>query len=266
MDRIDERIDRETSTPLLPPSKRAKSEKSPPNPTTRWWLNLSLMKKSSALKNDKEQVSELPSVDIIIPAYNAETTIDDALSSAYFQSYPGPMHLIVYDDRSSDTTTAKVREFMERNCTKIVAGAPTRKVTLLSNRNLGNGGAGFARDRCSNHGSGSVLVLLDSDDIMMHTRVEVQVSALMATSVPDKMIVGCRFYREPEGSTRHYTNWANSLTEERLYLEQYRELTILQPTWCLTRARFEELGGYGEGQLCVEGETQTELKLAEDLR
>ena len=59
-----------------------------------------------------------------------------------------------------------------------------------------------------------------------------------------RAIVGSRFYRDPANSTHHYTDWANGLSPDRLYLEQYRELTLLHPTWCMMRSRFEYLGGY----------------------
>ncbi|GMH73353.1 hypothetical protein TL16_g06168 [Triparma laevis f. inornata] len=110
--------------------------------------------------------------------------------------------------------------------------------------------------------------MLDSDDVMMKTRVENQVSVLtqMEESKAKKTIVGCNFYREPENSTQHYTTWANTLTPERIYLEQFRELTLLQPTWCMFRSRFEELNGYTTKSLSLPTETEAELKLAEDLR
>lgn len=58
-----------------------------------------------------------------------------------------------------------------------------------------------------------------------------------------------------------------ALSRFRLYLEQYRELTVLQPTWCLFRSRFDELDGYlRRVDFALEEETKEELRLAEDLR
>jgi len=59
-----------------------------------------------------------------------------------------------------------------------------------------------------------------------------------------KLLLGCNFIREPINSTWHYMTWANTLPEDRLYLEKYREVTIIQPTWMIHRLRFMELGGY----------------------
>ncbi|GMI13131.1 hypothetical protein TrVE_jg2581 [Triparma verrucosa] len=205
----------------------------------------------------------LPAVDVIVPAHNCESTIEDALSSAYFQSYCGLISILVYDDCSSDDTAARVSSFVKNH-----PDTPCRRIKLVAPTTDEPGGAGFARNSASKAGTSPILVLLDSDDVMMRQRVEKQVAVLtqMEDSKAKRTIVGCNFYREPEGSTQHYTNWANTLTPERIYLEQFRELTLLQPTWCLHRARFEELDGYTTSALSVAGETEVELKLAEDLR
>jgi len=60
-------------------------------------------------------------------------------------------------------------------------------------------------------------------------------------------LLGCQFDRDPPDSTWHYAHWANHLlTPDRLSLEQFREITLLQPTWMLSRSRFDQLGGYIE--------------------
>ena len=50
--------------------------------------------------------------------------------------------------------------------------------------------------------------------------------------------------RIPEGSTARYVAWANRLTNEQLYQHQYRECTLLAPTWFLRRDWFHEVGGF----------------------
>lgn len=50
--------------------------------------------------------------------------------------------------------------------------------------------------------------------------------------------------RKPENSMRHYTAWLNKLTNEDLMKYQYREVLIIQPTWMMTRATFDRVGGY----------------------
>ncbi len=120
-------------------------------------------------------------------------------------------------------------------------------------------GAGHARNRCSKlRTTPSVtrttvttsrfICLLDSDDIMHQHRVAEQVSVMLKLSPQERLstILGCTFERIPQDSTWHYTNWANNLTDERLILERFREVTVLQPTWMMDRSRFDVLGGYIE--------------------
>jgi len=93
------------------------------------------------------------------------------------------------------------------------------------------------------------LCLLDSDDIMHEYRIAEQVSVMLNLSSNDERdltILGCTFSRIPEDSTWHYTSWVNNLSDERILLERFREVTVIQPTWFLTRKRFEILGGYIE--------------------
>jgi len=93
------------------------------------------------------------------------------------------------------------------------------------------------------------LCILDSDDLMHPTRIAEQTCAMLSISdvkVRERTLMGCQFERIPKDSTHHYSQWANSLSYERLYLEQFRECTLLQPTWFISKAWFESLGGYIE--------------------
>lgn len=92
---------------------------------------------------------------------------------------------------------------------------------------------------------------------MHHTRVAEQVGYLLEMDPIERQrtLLGCTFQRDPPNSTWHYTNWANSLSDERLHLERFREVTLLQPTWMLSYIRFRELGGYIEAPLPASDES-----------
>jgi hypothetical protein len=123
-------------------------------------------------------------------------------------------------------------------------------------------GAGYARNKAiqmqpddNDHGCSNALrflCLLDSDDIMHRHRIIEQTHYMMNSVKPEVMsrtLLGCQFARDPPDSTWHYSRWANSLSDERLLLERYREVTILQPTWFLCRSRWALLGGYVEAPI-----------------
>ena len=52
-------------------------------------------------------------VSVIIPCYNAERWIDEAIQSALNQTY-SPVEVIVVDDGSSDGSWKKIQEFGSR--------------------------------------------------------------------------------------------------------------------------------------------------------
>ena len=58
------------------------------------------------------------------------------------------------------------------------------------------------------------------------------------------VLIGSGFVRDPPGSTAHYTEWCNALTPAQLWLQQFREVTVIQPTWFLSREAFDRVGGY----------------------
>ena len=224
-------------------------------------------------------------IDVIIPCHNSSTTIIEALESVVSQTYPHDLiTCCIYDDASSDNTLLVIRNFVaEKKTTKI----PIKFCVSASTPFSESKGAGFARNEAVKLGTSSILALLDSDDVMQPERLALQADCLGKSPDDfDKKIVGCKFFRLPANSTSHYTEWANSLDNSRLYLEQFRECTVLQPTWMLSRRRFENLGGYltngvnGGGDCDCDGggdvtpplvltfknENPNELRLAEDLR
>ncbi len=50
-----------------------------------------------------------PAVAILVPARDEEETIGDTVRSILAQDYPGPLRLLVVDDRSADDTAAAAR-------------------------------------------------------------------------------------------------------------------------------------------------------------
>jgi len=186
----------------------------------------------------------LADVSIIVAARNAEATLDECLGSVCRQegvAGAGAREVSLWDDASTDGTAAAAEAWRARLLAAgwaLTVGATGGSVGL---------GPGAARDRAVAASSGGVLVVLDADDVMHPTRVAVQVAALRGAA--PLTLVGAGFERRPADATRHYTAWANGLSTERLVLEQYREVTLIQPTWCLARSTFDAAGGYGAG-LC----------------
>lgn len=213
----------------------------------------------------------LPSlkVDVIIPVHNASSTIEETVRSAMDQTIP--QHLIsqlesykmsitvcCYDDGSADESWSILQRLVEEFSNGSSEGKQNRVAPSLLTQKSSDGvarGAGFARNKAvamqnqsNENGILHFLCMLDSDDTMHPHRVAEQVSFMLRMEPDERSmtLLGCKFDRDPPDSTWHYSQWANSLDDERLLHERFREVTILQPTWFLSRKRFLDLGGYVE--------------------
>jgi glycosyltransferase involved in cell wall biosynthesis len=59
----------------------------------------------------KQGSTEQMGVTVVIPAFNYERYVREAVASCLAQDYPGPVEVLVVDDGSTDGTAAVVREF-----------------------------------------------------------------------------------------------------------------------------------------------------------
>lgn len=214
-------------------------------------------------------------IDVIIPVHNAADTVEETVLSALHQIVPQHVSLdsfdydlnisvCCYDDGSTDKSWEILSNLQKRykaDATKKENNRIPSRLLIAKSEGVGRG-AGYARNRAAElssqegdsirrEGSNCVerfMCLLDSDDLMHPARVVEQTLAMMKLPQDERnrTLMGCKVVRDPPYSTWHYTQWANSLTDERLMLERFRECTLLQPTWFLTHSRFELLGGYIE--------------------
>lgn len=104
-----------------------------------------------------------PLVSVIMPAYNSEAHIADAVRSVREQTLPD-WELLITDDCSTDST---------REVVSAVAGADPRVCLLEMGE---NGGAAAARNNSLSHARGRFVAYLDSDDLWRPTKLERQVS------------------------------------------------------------------------------------------
>ncbi|RHY96528.1 hypothetical protein DYB35_008560 [Aphanomyces astaci] len=215
-------------------------------------------KKPKVTHDEVDGVTKLPPqelVSFVVPAHNASSTIDDCLESICNITYR-PLEVAVYDDASTDDTFDKLQAWVP----KCAAAGVT--LHAIEKKKDAPGGAGYAKNRAAEVCTGAYFAFLDSDDMALPHRVDVQLA--MAKDDPS-VIVGANFTRIPEGSTWHYTAWGNALTDEQLVLQQYRsdlhyiytsprpyetfrECTIIMPTWFMAKARFEFVGGFDEAK------------------
>ncbi len=119
-----------------------------------------------------------PTVTVLIPAYNAASTIRRAIDSVFAQSYQD-YEVIVVDDGSRDTTS------------DVVASYSDERIRLLKlAQNCGESGAmneGIAAAR------GELVAFLDADDEWLPQKLSKQVEALQKQPAMIMATCGCRF-------------------------------------------------------------------------
>jgi glycosyltransferase involved in cell wall biosynthesis len=104
-------------------------------------------------------MSSDPYISIIIPAYNAQDWIADALSSCVRQQY-NPVEIIVVDDGSTDNTYAIASRYTNANM----------NVRVLR---TGNKGASAARNTGLSNANGEYLLFLDADDVLADNALQI---------------------------------------------------------------------------------------------
>lgn len=104
-------------------------------------------------------------ISVIMPAYNAEKTIREAIDSVLGQSYPD-LELIVINDCSKDATGEIIRQY---------AAADPRVKPL---ENPVNSGVSVSRNRGVAAAAGEYIAFLDSDDLWREDKLEKQLAVM----------------------------------------------------------------------------------------
>ncbi len=122
-----------------------------------------------------------PVVSIIIPAFNRATLITETLESVYEQQYKF-IELIVVNDGSSDATFSVVNKWFEKKGDRFV-----RAICHSFNKNKGKSEAvNYGFSICN----GEYIMILDSDDILIHQAINTEVEFLIKHPNVDAVFAG----------------------------------------------------------------------------
>ncbi|MEO8517010.1 MAG: glycosyltransferase family 2 protein [Flavobacterium sp.] len=110
-------------------------------------------------------------VSIIIPTYNSEKFISDAIQSVQKQTYLD-WEMIIVDDCSKDETVEIIKNFMEDD----------QRIHLI--RLQKNSGAGIARSAALSEAKGRYVAFLDSDDIWKNEKLSKQIEFMQTQDLP----------------------------------------------------------------------------------
>ena len=103
-----------------------------------------------------------PLVSVVIPVFNGERFLREAVQSVLDQKY-SPIEIIIVDDGSTDGTSAVARSFSE-----------TVRYLYQANQ-----GPAAARNRGIEHAQGSLIAFADADDLWPSEKLEMQLPYLI---------------------------------------------------------------------------------------
>lgn len=107
-----------------------------------------------------------PLVSIVMPAYNAEKYIASSIESVIQQTYTN-WELIVVDDFSTDSTVKIVQNFLlDENRIKLIQ------------RDTNSGKPAIAKNEALKYINGVYIAFLDSDDLWMEDKLEIQINVM----------------------------------------------------------------------------------------
>ncbi len=110
-------------------------------------------------------------VSIIMPCFNSEEYISEAIASVQNQTYEN-WEIIIVDDFSSDGSCELVLDIQLKD----------DRIILI--RNETNKGSGFSRNKAIDIATGKYIAFLDSDDIWTPNKLEVQIDIMNKLKLP----------------------------------------------------------------------------------
>ncbi|HVW19735.1 MAG TPA: glycosyltransferase family 2 protein [Opitutaceae bacterium] len=176
--------------------------------------------------------AEPPLVSIVVPCYNAEAWVAQAIESALGQTWPA-REVIVVNDGSRDGSLAAARRFEPSGVR--VLDQPNRGAAAARN-------AGLAAAR------GAYIQFLDADDLLAPDKLERQLERISSLG-PRVLASGAwaRFTREPaEASFEEQANWRDLTGIEFLQLH-YEQICMMHPAaWLAPRELLDRAGRWDE--------------------
>lgn len=173
-----------------------------------------------------------PTISAVVPVYNTERYVGEALTAILSQTHP-PDEVIVVDDGSTDGTLHELARFRG-------------EIRVVRQGNLGVAGA---MNRCFEESRCEYVAKCDADDIWEPHKLERQIQTVMAHPEIDIAIGGARFFGGAEGPRAPYPG-AGILDRSELARRLYRANFVCSCATLIKRGLHRRLGPFVEGLAC----------------
>jgi glycosyltransferase involved in cell wall biosynthesis len=178
----------------------------------------------------------MPRVSVIIPSYNHEKYVAEAIQSVLDQTYQD-FEIVITDDGSSDNTVAVIKNFTDS------------RIRLFCFPN--NRGACVAANHCIKESKGEFIALLNSDDAFVNNKLEKQVKFLDEHLEIGAVFSQVQFINENSNNISHiehfYKNAFVQLNRSRFEWLNYfffHGNCLCHPSILIRRECYEKVGVY----------------------
>ena len=170
--------------------------------------------------------AEGPTISVVVPAYNEESYIAEALDAIFAQT-DAPLEVIVVDDGSTDATAE-------------IAGSYGDRVRLFGQENRGCPGA---FDTGFREAAGDFVALCPADDVWEPRKLEWQRETLARHPEVDVSFGAAERFGLASGA--HHRPLQDGVLDTRAFArEMYPQNLIADPSAVVRRSLYLDLGGY----------------------
>ncbi len=172
---------------------------------------------------------ENPLVSIIIPVYNRADRVAQTLDSIIAQTYT-KIEIILVDDGSTDDSEQVIIPYLSET---------------VKYYKQANAGAPAARNRGISMAKGAFIIFFDSDDLMLPSRVEEQVKAVLLIQAD---ACACGYFINTIDGDAYFP----PLQANNDLIAQYVNLELIGSTqsWMFSRKLVHEVGGFDLSLTC----------------
>jgi glycosyltransferase involved in cell wall biosynthesis len=170
-----------------------------------------------------------PLVSILIPAFNSERWVGEAIESALGQTWP-TKEIFVVDDGSTDQTLSVARQFASAS------------VSIITQSNQG---AACARNKAYSLSQGDYIQWLDADDVLASDKVSKQMEVLLRDDTRRTLVSSAfgQFRHTAASAIFSPTSlWCDLLPVEWLIKKLEDNVFMQTATWLVSRELTEAAG------------------------
>jgi len=172
-------------------------------------------------------------ISIIIPCFNCETTLEEAVESVYTQDFRIPFEIIIVDDGSKDTTPELIKKFTKRY----------PQITYIFHEK--NKGGGAARNTGIEKATGDLIFCLDSDNVLAPKMLSKMADYLIEKKVDGVAFFERRFFSGLGHIKGKFSSHFNKIIDRTVILDDlFNGSNILLDNFLYTKKSFFQAGGY----------------------